>query len=73
MNLCLPIIASTSVSNDTSVRHNGHDVWFHSHLSTQQALQTVDHQTVSMRFTAAIEIDMVASYWKKCWHGRVTM
>lgn len=39
LNLCdLTDAVSGSVSSDTSIRHKGHDVWFHNHLSTQQAL-----------------------------------
>jgi len=51
LNLCDWIdVGSVSASSDTSVRHRGHDVWFHSHLSTQQALHrpSVGQQTTAI-------------------------
>ena len=39
VKLCFVLHTSASWSRVTSVRQRGHDVWFHSHLSTQHALQ----------------------------------
>lgn len=42
VKLCFAVDdTSVSMSSVTSVRQSGHDVWFHSHLSTQQALRVV--------------------------------
>lgn len=45
VKLCFVLDASVSMAKVTSVRHKGHETWFQSHLSTQQALHS--HKVVS--------------------------